>query len=258
MPVRWIAAGSTNVGRLRPSNEDAFAVLDDEGICLVADGMGGHAAGEVASRIAVEEIIATLREVESAAQRRGRLAEAIRRANDRILAQANRDPRFRGMGTTATVLCLDPESGEYSVGHVGDSRAYRLCEGRLELLTRDHTWVQLQVDQGRLTPEEARHHPYSSILVQALGTNADVAPDVLHRRAEPGDRLVLCSDGLTATMDHAELKAILDALGEAAPETMVDELIRQANARGGPDNITVIVVHLSAAPGAEPEPASTP
>lgn len=241
--VRWIAAGATDVGRVRPSNEDAYAVLDGDGIYLVADGMGGHAAGEVASRIAVDEITAALRDVGSLRERRQRLPEAIRRANAGILAAAERDPRRRGMGTTATVLCVDPDSADYTIGHVGDSRAYRFRADRLELLTRDHTWVQLQVDQGMLSPDEARVHPYSSILTQALGTDATVEPDLVNGRAEPFDLLLLCSDGLTAAMDDAELERIIRSLRDAAPETVVQELIREANERGAPDNVTVVVVH---------------
>lgn len=242
MTVTWVAAGRSDVGRVRPTNEDAFAVLDGEGIFLVADGMGGHAAGEVASRIAVEEIVVALREADPADRRGALVEDAIQRANARIVAEADRDPRHRGMGTTVTVLCVDAQSGRYTIGHVGDSRAYRFREDRLELLTRDHTWVQLQVEAGRLSPQEARVHPYSSVLMQALGTHEALQPDLLEGCARAGDLYLLCSDGLTATMDDGDLKRMLRRGADATPGALAEALVQEANERGAPDNVTVIVV----------------
>lgn len=242
MTVTWVTAGRSDVGRVRATNEDAFAVLDGEGIFLVADGMGGHAAGEVASRMAVEEIVAALRAAEPAERRGALLEEAIQRANARILAEADRNPRHWGMGTTVTVLCVDAESGRYTIGHAGDSRAYRFRENRLQRLTRDHTWVQLQVEAGRLSPREARAHPYSSVLMQALGTHDPLQPDLLEGCAQAGDLYLLCSDGLTATMDDDDLERMLRRGADTTPGALAEALVQEANERGAPDNVTVIVV----------------
>jgi len=229
---------------VRPGNEDALAVLGAEGIYVVADGMGGHAAGEVASGIAIEEIVAALRESSAGAARRDQVADALQRANQRILAEADREPERSGMGTTATLLWVDPGSDHYIIGHVGDSRAYRLRDHVLKLLTRDHTWVQLEVDSGRLSPDQARRHPYSSVLLQALGVEEAVTPDVFEDSAAPGDLFLLCSDGLTATMTDPQLKRILERLADASPPVLVRELIREANQHGAPDNVTVIAIRV--------------
>jgi len=241
---QWVGAGGTHPGQVRPGNEDALAVLGAEGIYVVADGMGGHAAGEVASGIAIEEIVAALRESSAGAARRDQVADALQRANQRILAEADREPERSGMGTTATLLWVDPGSDHYIIGHVGDSRAYRLRDHVLKLLTRDHTWVQLEVDSGRLSPDQARRHPYSSVLLQALGVEEAVTPDVFEDSAAPGDLFLLCSDGLTATMTDPQLKRILERLADASPPVLVRELIREANQHGAPDNVTVIAIRV--------------
>lgn len=236
----WQSAHRTDTGRVRPHNEDALLVRPDLGLYAVADGMGGHAAGEVASTIAVATIE---REAEQAAAR-GALpydvvADAVRRANAAILDDARQDPARQGMGTTASVL-VTPDDDRYRIAHVGDSRAYLLRDDALRQITVDHTWVHEQVERGALGEEEARRHPFSNVLTRVLGTVDDVRVDLIDGDARPGDVFLLCSDGLTAVLDDMALRVVLsrpDSLDERA-----DALVRAALEGGGPDNITVVLV----------------
>ncbi|HKK07563.1 MAG TPA: PP2C family serine/threonine-protein phosphatase [Gemmatimonadota bacterium] len=240
-------AAATDVGRIREGNEDAWTAVPERGLFAVADGMGGHAAGEIASRLAVralEEGVAGDGALPgSVGDARRLLAGAVRAAGRRIRGEAREHPGRRGMGTTLTSLLLLPE-GDGVLAHVGDSRAYRLRGGRLERLTRDHTWVQEQVDRGALSEDEARRHPASSVLTRALGTDAGAEPDVAEVEWKPGDLYLLCSDGLTAALPEPELAGALEeTLAEAQDlEAVAGALVREANRRGGPDNITVVLV----------------
>lgn len=217
-------------------------MLAERGLFIVADGMGGHAAGEVASDMAVRLIareLGSLRGLtdDEAAER---MTHAIRTANDAIFARTLAEHDKRGMGTTATVMALLPR--RYLIGQVGDSRAYMLREGRLIQLTKDHSYVQEQVDAGLLTPEQARVHPYSNVITRCVGANVDVEPDIYFGPLREGDVILLASDGLTGMLEDAQLEKILRV--EGGPERWVDKMINEANRRGGLDNITAIAVRI--------------
>lgn len=238
-----VAAG-TDVGRIRAGNEDSlYADADAErGLFIVADGMGGHAAGEVASEMAVQ-IVA--RELAGTRDLSGdgppaTMAHALREANriiyERTIAEADK----QGMGTTAS--CLTMGGGLWIIGHIGDSRIYLLREGVMSQVTKDHSYVQEQVDAGFLTPEQARYHPYSNVITRCVGANAAVEADVLQGEIQDGDVFLLCSDGLTGMVEDPQLRKIFDTRTTAAQ--MVDAMITEANRRGGLDNITAIVVQV--------------
>jgi serine/threonine protein phosphatase PrpC len=243
--LRWRAVGGTHVGRVRKGNEDAFLVDEERGVFLVADGMGGHAAGEIASDIAKRAVGGTLLEGVDRKLAADDLAhsmvDSFRVADLAIAEHVAANPETEGMGTTVTamVICTD---GTYRLGHIGDSRAYLLRDGQLAQLSRDHTWVQREVDEGRLTPSAARKHPYSHILTRALGADPSDAPDLQAGQLEAGDLLLLCSDGLTGMVPDAHLQRIL--LTEATNEERIAEMIALANKRGGRDNITAVIVEL--------------
>ncbi|MGH7535863.1 MAG: PP2C family protein-serine/threonine phosphatase, partial [Gemmatimonadales bacterium] len=169
-----------------------------------------------------------------------RVRTAIRAANDAIFDRTLSEHDKRGMGTTATVLVLLP--GRYLIGQVGDSRAYLLRQGTFQQLTKDHSYVQEQVDAGLLTPEQARVHPYSNVITRCVGASIDVVPDIYFGALEEGDIILLASDGLTGMLEDEQLTRILAAGGE--PQYWVDRMITEANRRGGLDNITAIVVRI--------------
>src|SRR4051794_7825750 len=232
------AAGATHPGLRRPGNEDAAYV--GVRLLLVADGMGGAAYGEVASAIATHSVT-YLDERISPQGVAHDLPAAVEFAEQRLRRAVEQDPALDGMGTTMTALLLRDDV--VALVHVGDSRAYRLHDGVLEQVTRDHSVVQLLVELGELTPEEAEVHPQRHVIVKALRGEGDaVTADVLLLRAEPGDRWLLCSDGVS---DVVPDEAIAAALGgaptpEAATETLVDEALRA----GGPDNVTCVVADV--------------
>ena len=227
---------------VRSGNEDSFLLDFKHGVFIVADGMGGHAAGEVASEMAVEIIareVGSLKGLDEAGAHE-RLRQAIRTANqaifDRTLAEADK----RGMGTTTTVLVLTAR--RYLIGQVGDSRAYLLRNGRLLQITKDHSYVQEQVDAGLLTAEQARTHPYSNVITRCVGANEDVVPDVYFGTLERNDILLIASDGLTGMLEDEQLAKILGS--PSSPEVWVNRMISEANRRGGLDNITAIIVRI--------------
>jgi PPM family protein phosphatase len=230
---------------IRSGNEDSFAVDADleRGLFIVADGMGGHAAGEVASEMAVQILqreLTDLRDIDEAAAGE-RVMGALKRANkaihDRTIAEVDK----QGMGTTASVLIV--AGRRYLIGQVGDSRVYLLRDGALRQLTKDHSYVQEQVDAGFLTPEQARYHPYSNVITRCVGASPEVEPDVYTGDARVGDLFLVASDGLTGMVDDRRLQQLL--LARVAPERLVHLLISEANGRGGLDNITAIVVQVA-------------
>jgi protein phosphatase len=240
--VHFSCAARTDVGVVRSGNEDNYLMLSDRGVFIVADGMGGHAAGEVASEMAVRIIsreIGSLRGVTDD-QAGERIQRAIVSANEAIFERTLSEHDKRGMGTTTTVLALLP--GRYLVGQVGDSRAYLLRNGSFLQLTKDHSYVQEQVDAGLLTPEQARVHPYSNVITRCVGAGSEVVPDLYFGTLNPGDVLLLASDGLTGMLEDEQLARILEA-GEG-PQSWVDRMIAEANRRGGLDNITAIIVKI--------------
>jgi len=243
-PLRIEASGRTDPGRRRPVNED-FLLLDPaHGLFLLADGMGGHAAGEVASRLAVESVRDSLLAAPSAqgdaAETAARLEEAVRQANARILDEVGRRPELRGMGTT--LVAAAAAAAEVVLAHVGDSRAYRIAGGAIHRVTSDHSWVEEQVSQGVLTPGEADRHPFRNIITRALGARELVEPDLARVAVAAGERLLLCSDGLSTMLPDAEILRIVQEGG--GPEQICGRLVDAANAAGGADNITVLLLEF--------------
>lgn len=246
----WKSAARSDRGRVRDSNEDDFLHRPDAGLFAVADGMGGHAAGEVASRLAVDaledELIGGDPGVDDLPSP-DRMVEAVREANRAILRDAEENPGRAGMGTTLTALALSGRD-RWRIGHVGDSRAYLFRDGELRQLTVDHSWVGLQVARGELTKEEARRHPMSSALERALGTSPEVEVDVEGGDVRPGDLFLLCSDGLNAMLPDPEIESLLrgggDPPGAAELDETADRLVEAANRAGGDDNVTVVLVGI--------------
>lgn len=254
-----IAAARTDVGMIRSGNEDSYFadVTKERGLFIVADGMGGHAAGEVASEMAVQIVsreLHALKELESPTARET-VAESIRMANraiyDRTIAESDK----QGMGTTVSAIIV--AGTRYLIGQVGDSRVYLLRDGALRQLTKDHSYVQEQVDAGLLTPEQARYHPYSNVITRCVGAGEEVEPDTFSGEIKAGDVFLVASDGLTGMVDDRRLQQLL--LSRASAARVVDALIAEANYRGGLDNITAIVVQVTAvdAPGADEKTGET-
>lgn len=250
LTLRWGSA--TDVGRVRTLNEDSLLAVP--GLFVVADGMGGHAAGEVASQLAVAEFA---RLAEQAPVRAEDLTETVRQANEHILAAGFERGDRLGMGTTLTgVGVVGSEQGErLAVFNVGDSRVYRLTEGRFGQMTVDHSAVQELVDAGRLSAQAARTHPRRNVVTRSLGSDPGPAADLWLVEPVAGDRFLVCSDGLTGELeDHVigeQLKAITD------PQAAADELVRRALAAGGHDNVTVVVFDVVAVHDGQPPQAAT-
>jgi serine/threonine protein phosphatase PrpC len=241
----------TDTGRQRKSNEDNLFARPP--VFAVADGMGGARAGEVASRMVREALEAGLPDDGSAEER---LAERARQANRAIHDLALANPAQAGMGTTLTAAYVGEDA--VSLAHVGDSRAYRLRDGRLELLTRDHSLVGELVRRGKLTEQEAEEHPQRSVITRALGPEPDVEVDTWSYPAQAGDVFLLCSDGLTSMVDEAHITQLVRDHGDLAQAGQA--LIEEANQRGGRDNITVVLFRLEDVSGpatAAPAPAGT-
>ena len=217
-------------------------MVPDSGVFIVADGMGGHAAGEVASEMSVQIVGRSLESVVGRSDPDA--AETIRKgiveANSVIFQRTLIEQDKRGMGTTVTAMVINGE--RYMIGHVGDSRAYMLRDGQLVQITKDHSYVQEQVDAGYLTPAQARTHPYSNVITRCVGANSDVAPDVYGGTLHGSDVFLLASDGLTGMLEDEDLLTILTS--GRSPGEVVDKLISEANRRGGLDNVTVIIVRI--------------
>ena len=230
----------TDPGRRRRRNEDSYVC--EPPLFAIADGMGGAQAGEVASRLAA----AVLQEANGEELSEERIAELIQEANRRVFQRSNEDVATSGMGTTMTVALVDGPGASIVVGHVGDSRAYRVRDGELEQLTEDHSLVGELLRSGRLSAEEAEMHPQRSVITRAIGTEPDVDVDTFTVPTRPGDLFLLCSDGLTDMVPDREIHSLLDGSDdlEAAARALVDA----ANAAGGEDNITVVLFQI-AAPG---------
>src|SRR5690349_5980381 len=218
-------------------------MIPDRGIFVVADGMGGHAAGEVASDMAVRIVADEIHSMRGLTDEQvaERMRSAIRTANGAIFQRTLTEHDKRGMGTTVTSLVL--YDARFLIGQVGDSRAYLLRDGKLTQVTKDHSYVQEQVDAGYLTPEQARTHPYSNVITRCVGANSDVIPDIYVGSVKAKDLFLLASDGLTGMLEDPELAEILGHADES-PQEMVDQLIAEANRHGGLDNITAILVRI--------------
>ncbi len=241
---RIIASCKTDIGLRRSNNEDSFVVKPDLGFAAVADGMGGPASGEVASRIFADTALEVFSKDSGRSEQE--LPELVRYvfqlSNERILSAAQNDPRHQGMGCTAEVLAF--YSDGYIAGHVGDSRTYLLREDHLRQITKDHSVVQDQLDKGLLTPDKTRNHPLRHIILRAVGVSEDLAVDIIRGKTMSGDIFLLCSDGLT---DMLEDKSIREALLLPLDlDQKSDRLIGLAKAAGGNDNITVALCEVIA------------
>jgi PPM family protein phosphatase len=234
---RIVAAGGTDVGRVREGNEDAYLVADS--VFAVADGMGGHLAGEIASALALEPVEALDGKVYADAEEAvGALRDAVVQANRSVSQLADDEPLYRGMGTTLTAAMI--EGRRLHLAHVGDSRAYLLRDGSFNQLTDDHTLVQHLIDEGQITKEEAATHPQRSIITRAIGVSREVDVDSMSLDLQPGDQILLCSDGLTGVVSDEQIE---EALRSDDPEDdIIAGLIERANQGGGPDNITVVIL----------------
>ncbi|MGH9324794.1 MAG: Stp1/IreP family PP2C-type Ser/Thr phosphatase [Vicinamibacteria bacterium] len=243
----------THVGLKRPLNEDSFCSNVSEGLYVVADGMGGHAHGEVASRLAVETIEEFIKltsgdtdvtwpyGIDEALTLNGnRLKTSIRFANQKLLEHAKTSAGCEGMATTVVAVLVEDDVAE--IAHVGDSRLYLLRNGEITRLTSDHSWVNEQVLSGVIDSEQARNHPLRNVVTRALGGRPDLEVDVQSLSLQPEDRLLLCSDGLTTMLDDEEIRRIV-LEGEGGVD-QVDELIAAANRSGGEDNTTAILLKV--------------
>jgi serine/threonine protein phosphatase PrpC len=244
------AASATDVGRVRSNNQDSLLVADP--LFAVADGMGGAAAGEVASALALEALAEHFPPPDGRPPTPDALVEAAAAANRAVWAKAEAHPEMRGMGTTLVALAR-VEGGSLAVVNVGDSRLYCYSRGELRQVTADHSLVAEMVAEGRLSPAEAEVHPRRNIMTRALGPEPDVQVDLFVEDPHPGDRFVLCSDGLPREVGDDAIAAVLRRYRE--PRDAARELVTEARQRGGSDNITVVVVDV-ADPGAAPAAAS--
>lgn len=254
-------------GQVRTDNEDDYCILlppdvaeGMDALLAVADGMGGHQAGEVASAFVVETLVqlfsslAYRQWVDYSPQHEDYnvivLKEVLERLNENLYSAAAAQPKLRGMGTTATVALL--VGRQLFIGHVGDSRAYLLRNGGITQLTQDHSWVAEQVRSGAMAPEEAEHHPQKNVLTRCLGNSLVVRADRFSRLVLPGDCLVLCTDGLSNVVSDGEIARAVQA--QTDPQRTCDQLVDLANERGGPDNITVVIARVVNGAG-QPKPA---
>jgi len=237
-------AGRTDVGRIRQVNEDRTVVLPEQNgitVSIVADGMGGHQAGDIASQMAIEAIAEQLNRLSSdmgVEELEASVRAAIEQANERIYDVASSKEQFHGMGTTVVVTAASENA--LVIGHIGDSRAYKIDKEQLVQLTEDHSLVYELVRSGQITKEEAEHHPRRNVLTRALGTEPNVVVDVHHFNWTEGDMVLMCSDGLSSLVDSETLAAILRS--DSDLETKVDELVEKALEAGGDDNITVVLM----------------
>jgi len=257
VPESVTVAGSSDIGRIRKRNEDALALAPELGIGIVADGMGGHPGGHVASRLAADATVRVLGE--ASADRNGEapfethflaaMERAALAAHADIHARGDEEPTLRGMGTTLTAMIVDAETGAYVIGHVGDSRAYRFRDGALEQLTRDDTWVQQQIDNNVMKPDDARRSPYAHLLTQCVGLEETPTPQVFAGRGQSGDAYLLCTDGLVGMLDESEMNEILrEGLAggdpKASGQATVKRLLDAAVEAGGHDNVTAALLQI--------------
>jgi serine/threonine protein phosphatase PrpC len=251
--VRIASGGVTDVGRVRTNNEDCYKIVEPLNLFVLSDGMGGEAHGEIASALAVETVVKHCLDVEATpaakvvgavqpnwTARTKRLSTAVHLANRNIFKSAEENPDQHGMGATLTAVWID--GAKLSIAHVGDSRAYLLRGGSLLQLTRDHSLVAEQVRRGILTPAEAEESDMQSVLLRALGAQAEIEVDAEEHTLFPRDVLLLCSDGLTRMVTEPEIAGTLQA--ETDSGRAAEKLVALANERGGPDNITVVIVRL--------------
>jgi len=255
MKLSW--AVRTDPGLRRSSNEDSYCTRADLGLFVVADGMGGHVAGEVASRMAVETIQTFIAETAGADKNRtwpfpfepaislegNRLKAAFRLANRKLANEMADKADLRGMATTASAVLTGKRTA--CVAHVGDSRIYAMRNGSLKQLTHDHSWVEEQVRAGTMTEAAARQHPWRNVVTRALSGGSDPDIDTIEVAPEPGERFLLCSDGLSGVVSREAIEAILGDR-TLTLDAICDRLVAAANEGGGPDNVTALVIEVTA------------
>lgn len=258
-PVGVRFSGASEAGRVRAVNQDSFFVGNVPGrgvLAVVADGMGGHQTGEVASQKAIDIVRREL--ARSRSHPPAAIAKAVQAANAEIFDYAVEHPEHQGMGTTLTVVFLDDQVG--LVGHIGDTRAYLIRGGEIKPLTQDHSWVAERVRQGVLSEDEAKRHRWRNVITNALGATEEIKLDLLYFEVEPGDRVLLCSDGVSMLVSD---DAMAQVVTEQPPDRAASRLIELANERGSPDNITAVVLEaVTVEPSAKhydlPESALSP
>jgi protein phosphatase len=230
--MKLSVGAASDIGQVREGNEDSFLLMDP--LFAVADGMGGHRGGEVASELA----LGTIESLFTA--REGSLVEQVEQANRMVFERSQTDRNVSGMGTTLTAALV--EGARVRLAHVGDSRAYLFRDGRLHLLTEDHTLVHRMVAEGEITEAQAETHPHRSILTRALGVDAAVQVDEQVVDVRPGDRVLLCTDGLTGMLHDGQIESVLETTPD--PQEAVERLVREANRAGGVDNITAVLLDV--------------
>jgi PPM family protein phosphatase len=244
----------TDVGRKRKGNEDSVFVNPDQNLFVVADGMGGHAAGEVASRLAVDaindfieltggddEITWPFGLDDTMSYDGNRLKTAVRFANKKVLETTKERSEYEGMATTVAAVLVDGDAA--NLGHVGDSRVYLVRDGEITQLTSDHSWVNEQIQSGVISPDQARTHPLRNVVTRALGGKPDLQVDMQQHKAKAGDILILCSDGLTTMIPDEDIARVVRESGGDV-EKAAQALVASANAKGGEDNITVLLIRF--------------
>lgn len=231
-------AAITDKGKSRKDNEDFFTA--SRNLFIVADGMGGHKAGDVASKLAVQTIAKLYRSVKPEADRQKVIERLFKEANMAVMERASRISSEQGMGTTLTLMLIHTDKAYF--GHIGDSRAYLFRNNKLNQLTSDHSLVADMVQDGRITEEEARAHPYRNVITKALGSEEKIKPDIFSIDVNPGDRILICSDGLTSMVDDSNIQTTLQ--GSENLKAICSALVKKANDNGGSDNITAIIVNF--------------
>jgi len=244
----------SDVGRKRKGNEDSLFVNPEQHLFVVADGMGGHAAGEIASKVAVESINEFVcltggdEEItwpfgldENISYDGNRLKTAIRYANRKVLEATKEKSEYEGMATTVAAVLVDGDTA--NLGHVGDSRVYLMRDGEITQLTSDHSWVNEQIQSGVISPDQARTHPLRNVVTRALGGKPDLQVDMQQHKAKAGDMLLLCSDGLTTMITDEDIARVVREAGGDV-EKAAQALVASANAKGGEDNITVLLIRF--------------
>ncbi|OQY05797.1 MAG: hypothetical protein B6I22_06930 [Desulfobacteraceae bacterium 4572_123] len=236
-------SGKTDIGLKRKNNEDSLVINPGLGFCLVADGMGGAAAGDLASRIFALTSESTFADFKGQSEKETvkKVQKSFYLSNQKILEHVNENPLHKGMGCTAELLAFFDEG--FVLGHMGDSRTYRFSSGKLEQLTTDHSFVQDQIDQGLITPAEARTHHLRNLIMRAVGVKEDISLDLLRGKVSAGDLFLLCSDGLTDMVDDLHIEKILARNDSLTSKN--EQLIEMAKSLGGKDNITVVLASIN-------------